>query len=105
MSRPLLASTEETRLAGQAERLALNERYAEDLQKELAAFRRRRRALSGHRHGRTLHLFVSAPGRETIHREVTIDRAELAHMSAMRYARSNRVRRTPMRSLRGSTIY
>jgi CHAT domain-containing protein/TPR repeat protein len=75
----LFKTTEEARLAGQAERLALNERYAEDLQKELARFGGDTALYQAIATDRALHLFVTAPGRDTIHRQVTIDRADLAH--------------------------
>jgi CHAT domain-containing protein len=75
----LFKTTEEARLAGQAERLALNERYAADLQKELAPFGSDAALYQAIATDRTLHLFVTAPGRETVHRQVTIERADLAH--------------------------
>jgi len=74
----LFARTEETRLAGQAERLALNERYAADIQNELARFGGTAALYQAIATDKALHLFVTSAGRDTIHREVAIDRMELA---------------------------
>ncbi|MBL8908003.1 MAG: tetratricopeptide repeat protein [Rhizobiales bacterium] len=76
----LFASAEQARRAGQAERLALNARYADELAKELARFGGGVALYQAIATDRALHLFVTAPGRETIHREVSIARGDLARM-------------------------
>ena len=76
----LFASTEEARRAGQTERLALNERYAADLQKDLARYGTDVALYQAIATDKTLHLFLTAPGRDTIHHEVAIARGDLARM-------------------------
>jgi len=76
----LFASTVEARRAGQAERVALNEHYAAALQKEFSRYGGDVALYQAIATDKTLHLFVTATGRETIHREIAVARGDLARI-------------------------
>ncbi len=79
-ARRLFAHAEAERRSNQGEQLALNLRYAADLQKQLAAFSGEAALYQAIATDHTLHLFISSVGRDTIHRELAIERTELARL-------------------------
>lgn len=74
----LFGDFEDARRAGQAERVAQNERYASEAQAGLKALGSDAALYQAVATDETLHLFVSAAGRDTVHRAIALPRATLA---------------------------
>lgn len=78
LAQELFERAEAQRQKIQAEVMEQNATYANALQKQLAALDKDVALYQAISTDKTLHLFVTADGRETIHREVAIERTDLA---------------------------
>jgi CHAT domain-containing protein/TPR repeat protein len=74
----LFAAAEDDRKAIQDEQLASNAQHGEELRKVLSAIGKPVALYQAVSADARLHIFVSSPGHETVHREVDIKRSELA---------------------------